>query len=449
MREQDTVSIKPNETTSDGDILGASAGKHWTKKEKLKWMTSLFIGTATLYAARTIMPVCIVSVSQEMGWDKTESGSVLSGFFWGYTMTQFLGGYLSDRIGGDIVLPIAACLWSLIIFWTPQLVYMSTGHHTSLYIMVMSRVALGVCQGFHYPGMTSLISRKVSEQERSFTYSVISSGSMFGTLLVGCIGSLLMEFYGWPLPFYFIGLFGLIWMLYMRYILIPQQAKSLLIVSLNEAQLLESKQIKAEVKPSVPWVTLFTKSAFWSLLIGHYCENNAFYILLSWMPTYFHENFPTAKSWIFNVVPWLVTIPSTIGSGWLADHMIAKGYSVTFVRKTMQTVTFLGTAFFLFLISYVKSYEACLACMALAVACCGFHHSGISVNPQDIAPKHAGSVFGLMNMAGAIPGFIGVYIAGHVLEVTKSWNAVFGQTALVNVFGWIVYTTFGTGKKVV
>lgn len=36
-------------------------------------------------------------------------------------------------------------------------------------------------------------------------------------------------------------------------------------------------------------------------------------------------------------------------------------------------------------------------CMAMAIACCGFHHSGISVNPQDIAPKHAGSVFGKLN----------------------------------------------------
>ncbi|ESO96227.1 hypothetical protein LOTGIDRAFT_176626, partial [Lottia gigantea] len=67
--------------------------------------------------------------------------------------------------------------------------------------------------------------------------------------------------------------------------------------------------------------------------------------------------------------------------------------------------------------------------MAIAISCCGFHNSGILVNPQDIAPKHAGSVFGIMNMAGAIPGFVGVYIAGHILEATKSWSAVFNQTA--------------------
>ena len=54
-----------------------------------------------------------------------------------------------------------------------------------------------------------------------------------------------------------------------------------------------------------------------------------------------------------------------------------------------------------------------------------------------------------MNTAGAIPGFVGVYIAGHILEVTKSWTTVFNQTAVICVIGWIVFMLFGTGKKVI
>ena len=35
----------------------------------------MMCGTAILYAARTIMPVCIVEVADTMKWDKTESVS--------------------------------------------------------------------------------------------------------------------------------------------------------------------------------------------------------------------------------------------------------------------------------------------------------------------------------------------------------------------------------------
>lgn len=62
-------------------------------------------------------------------------------------MTQFLGGYLSDRVGGDVVLPIAACCWSLVTFWTPQLVYISDDKLLTLRIIIFSRVLLGVFQG--------------------------------------------------------------------------------------------------------------------------------------------------------------------------------------------------------------------------------------------------------------------------------------------------------------
>lgn len=46
-------------------------------------------------------------------------------------------------------------------------------------------------------------------------------------------------------------------------------------------------------------------------------------------------------------------------------------------------------------------------------------------------------------------GFVGVYMAGHILEATKSWSAVFNQTAGVCMFGWLVYMIFGTGKQIV
>ena len=54
----------------------------------------------------------------------------------------------------------------------------------------------------------------------------------------------------------------------------------------------------------------------------------------------------------------------------------------------------MGTAAGLVSMSHVKTFTGALLSMAMAVACCSLHHSGILINPQDIAPKHAGSVFG-------------------------------------------------------
>ena len=76
-----------------------------------------------------------------------DQGAVLSAFFWGYTMTQVLGGYLSDKIGGDVVLVTAAVFWSLLTFWTPQIIQLVPDSGTALGIVVMSRILVGCCQG--------------------------------------------------------------------------------------------------------------------------------------------------------------------------------------------------------------------------------------------------------------------------------------------------------------
>ncbi|CAC5387812.1 solute carrier family 17 member 9-like isoform X2 [Mytilus californianus] len=421
-------------------------GKFWTRSERKQWAFGLFLGCTVLYSCRTVTPLCVAVMAKEFDWDKTQSGSILGCFFWGYTMTQFLGGYLSDKVGGDVVVPIAACFWSILTFWTPQFAYLSTDKYVTLHILVLSRVLLGMFQGFHYPSVSSIISRKVSEHERSLTYSFICSGSHLGTLISGSIGSILLERYGWQSVFYFVGVCSILWMLGMRYILIAKHRKKYLPFIMAEN--LADKPIKKD-KEKVPWLTLFVKPAFWGLLVGHFSHANSFFILLSWAPTYFHENYPNAKGWVFNVVPWIVSMFSSVFSGWLADHLLEKGYTVTFVRKFIETISLGGTAVGLISLSYMTTFGGALFCMAIAVACCGFHNSGILVNPQDIAPKHAGSVFGIMNMAGAIPGFVGVYMAGHILEATKSWAAVFNQTAGVCIFGCIVYLLFGTGKRII
>ena len=45
-------------------------------------------------------------------------------------------------------------------------------------------------------------------------------------------------------------------------------------------------------------------------------------------------------------------------------------------------------------------------------------------------------------------GFVGVYLAGYILEVTNSWAAVFNITALINLFGITIFTLFGSAKPV-
>ena len=71
----------------------------------------------------------------------------MGSFYWGYALTQILGGYLGDRYGGDVIMVTAAVAWGLLGFWTPVLPYFTSSSEEILVVMVIARVIMGAFQG--------------------------------------------------------------------------------------------------------------------------------------------------------------------------------------------------------------------------------------------------------------------------------------------------------------
>lgn len=449
------ISVNDNliQISKSSSMEDANLNKKWSKDEKRIWIISLFFGAMMLYAVRTVMSLCVLEISKENKYDKTKMATLLSSFFYGYPLTQIPGGYFSDKIGGDIMIAVTAVCWGVLTFLLPFATYLTSDSNSILLIIVVLRCITGGFQGFHYPGTSSLVSKKISETERAFTFSFITSGQHLGTLFCGIVGSIILEKFGWQATFHLIGILSLVWVWFFYRYVVKIYKKRIHSLSnkndFNTDVVISSATAPVSSSVGVPWLELLSKPAFWSLICAHVCQNNAYYILLTWLPTYFQENFPGSRGWIFNVVPWLISVPSTIFAGWFSDFLISRRKSVTFVRKLTAGISLCGTGFFLFIIAYIENYSTALFVMACTVACCGFHNAGIMVNPQDLAPKHAGSVFGFMNTVGALPGFIGVSFAGYILESTKSWPLVFKQTSAFCFFGYAVYFVFGTGKKII
>nr|XP_023482665.1 solute carrier family 17 member 9 isoform X1 [Equus caballus] len=467
--------------------LEAAAGL-WSRRacrpECQAWTGALLLGTCLLYCARVSMPVCSVSMSQDFGWNKKEAGIVLSSFFWGYCLTQIVGGHLGDRIGGEKVILLSASAWGFITAATPMLAHLGSTH---LVFMTFSRILTGLLQGVYFPALTSLLSQKVRESERGFTYSTVGAGSQFGTLVTGAVGSLLLDWYGWQSVFYFSGGLTLLWVCYVyRYLLSEQD----LILALGVlAQGLPMSQ-----HTKVPWRQLFRKPSVWAVIFSQLSSACSFFILLSWLPTFFKETFPSSKvgwppgsscrGWIFNVVPWLVAIPASLFSGFLSDHLISQGYRTITVRKFMQVMGLGLSSIFALCLGHTSSFCKSVVFASASIGLQTFNHSGISVNIQDLAPSCAGFLFGVANTAGALAaptpasppgttplashpgtaletachsaprspllsaGVVGVCLGGYLIETTGSWTSVFNLVAAISSLGLCTFLVFGQAKRV-
>ncbi|XP_075958797.1 voltage-gated purine nucleotide uniporter SLC17A9-like [Anarhichas minor] len=409
----------------------------WPRPLARKWILMLFIGSCLLYCSRMAMPICAVSMATSFHWSKIDSGLVLGGFFWGYCFTQILGGHASDKVGGERVLFISSVMWALITAGTPLLAHL--GSHTFA-LMTLARFLMGVLQGVFFPSLASLCSQRVVEEERGFLMSTMSSGSNLGILLAGGLGSLMLDRYGWESMFYSIGFLSGLWAL---------------IFWLCSIKGLEVAPKQMETSNDTQWslsrtrlLSLFKKPPVCAMMFTHMCASSTSYTLLSWLPTYFKESFPDAMESVYNVIPWLVAIPSALAGGYISGALIDQGYSVGSVRKIMQFFAMGVSSVFIMLLSGAVPFTSAVIFVSTAIGLSTFGSSGVSVNVQDLCPSCAGAIYGFMNMLGAFMGLVLVFVSGYLIEVTLSWTTVFSLLTLVNVTGLGIFLIFGEGRRV-
>uniref|UniRef100_A0A3B4EY18 Voltage-gated purine nucleotide uniporter SLC17A9 n=1 Tax=Pundamilia nyererei TaxID=303518 RepID=A0A3B4EY18_9CICH len=385
------------------------------------WTVVLLLGTCLLYCARVAMPICAVSMAEQFGWSKRESGMVLGSFFWGYCFTQVFGGYVSD-VGGEKVLLLSAAAWGSMTAFTPILAHFCSQPILS---MTLARFLMGLLQ-VHYPSLASLCSQKVVESERGFLMSTVGSGSYL-TLVIGGAGSLMLDLYGWQSVFYVSGLLSVLWAYCMwKYLLKGEPIITLESLGSSGAQ---SKLTKRH------WLRLLKQPAVSAVIVTHLCTASTFFTLLSWLPTFFKDTFPDAKGWVFNVIPWLVAIPSSLFSGCLSDHLISQ-FDTASVRKLMQFFSMGVSSVFTLLLCGTTTFPWAVAFVSATMGLTTFSH-GVSVNVQDLAPSCAGALFVLM-----------VYFSGYLIEATGSWASVFALITTVNLLGLCTFLAFAEARRV-
>jgi ACS family sodium-dependent inorganic phosphate cotransporter len=70
----------------------------------------------------------------------------------------------------------------------------------------------------------------------------------------------------------------------------------------------------------------------------------------------------------------------------------------------------------------------------------------VSVSQLDIAPKHAGTIFGLGNTFATVAGLLSVKLTGELLAATGSWPLVFTITSAHYLVGAVIWFVWVGGE---
>lgn len=381
-------------------------------------------------------------MAKQFGWTDTQRGLVLSSFFAGYIVTQLLGGTLAAKLGGKIVLGAGVLWWSLFTFLTPLSAV------TSFPILIATRIAMGIGEGVSFPATYNLLGRWVLPRERTRAAAFNLSGIPLGTLVAVTLTPFIAVTFGWPVIFYLFGAAGFIWFLFWWPLAgdrpIPPFDQNLIDRSI------EGKNGSIDDEKRVPWRRILSRVSVWAIIISHFCNNWGLYVLLSWLPSYFSSQLGVnLKSvWVYVAPPWIASFLVSNLAGWLGDWMIAHGRSVIFTRKSMQTIGFVGPALALIGLATIDDAMTAVVLLTLALGLGAFSFAGFATNHLDISPQHAGAIFGISNTAATIPGIVGVFLTGYLVDQTGNYASAFYLTAGVYLFGLVIYLLFGSARKI-
>ncbi|XP_045794427.1 ascorbate transporter, chloroplastic-like [Trifolium pratense] len=429
------------EVLSEGN--GAPLSPWWKQLPK-RWLIVLLCFTAFLLCNmdRVNMSIAILPMSQEFNWNSATVGLIQSSFFWGYLLTQILGGIWADKLGGKVVLGFGVVWWSMATILTPIAARIGLP-----YLLVM-RAFMGIGEGVAMPAMNNILSKWIPVSERSRSLSLVYSGMYLGSVVGLAFSPFLIQNLGWPSVFYSFGSLGSIWFAFWLRKAYSSPKDDPDLRPEEKRLILDGGVSKAPVS-DIPWKLILSKAPVWALIISHFCHNWGTFILLTWMPTYYNQvlKFNLTESGLLCVLPWLtMAIFANIG-GWIADSLVSKGVSITAVRKIMQSIGFLGPAFFLTQLSHVKTPAMAVLCMACSQGSDAFSQSGLYSNHQDIGPRYAGILLGLSNTAGVLAGVFGTAATGYILQ-RGSWNDVFKVSVALYIIGTLVWNIFSTGEKI-
>ncbi|KAM9605871.1 sodium-dependent phosphate transport protein 3-like isoform 2-T3 [Morphnus guianensis] len=408
-------------------------------------------------------------------WSAETQGIVLSSFFYGYGLTQALGGYCSGLLGGKPVLGSGLLLSSVLTLLVPQAAELGVSFLMGL------QALLGLAEGVIFPAQYTLWAKWAPPLERSRLMNIADAGCTFGTFFALLVAGIICQTLGWPFVFYIFGGVGCVWCL-CWFLLVYEDPAHHPWISAREQEyivsLLAHQQVERPEKAwtacagdvrqerrhwlmfysfqgsshghSLPLVAMAKSLPLWAITIACFCTDWLFYMLLTSMPTFMSNvlHFDLRENGLLSSLPYVGNGLGHILAGLLADFLLARRVLGTAaVRKLFSALGMLLPAIFLVAVPYIGcSSTVVVVLLTLALTIISMTGAGININHIDIAPRYAGFLLGVTNTFGIVAGIIAPTAVGLLVsqDLQTGWRNAFFVSAALNLFGLIFYIAFGS-----
>ena len=381
----------------------------------------LCLASTLAYVQRNCVSVAESTIRGELELTKEQMGWILSGFFWSYASFQVPAGWLGDRWGSRLTLPLYSSVWSgttalsalagtFVTVWLVQVFNLGSPVWFAWLWLLAFRLTAGVAQAGLFPCAAVILSRWGPSTWLGTGGGLLGSSMQVGAILAAFLtGVLLEKGLSWQTVFLLYALPGGLWSIFFyRWFRdspgdhAKVNAEELALIADPREGQEEVKEEKAPTSSRTPWLKLATSPPMWCICGQQFCRAAGYIFFASWFPTFLQESrgVSLAESGILTAIPLLAVLIGSPLGGIISDRIYSATGSADIARRGMAVVCMIAATLLMVAACLIRNPHGAVIMMAAGAFCLALAGPLVYSVTIEMGGRSVATAFGIMNMSG-------------------------------------------------
>jgi len=368
-----------------------------TPKGAWKITFLLFLFMLVNFADKIVVGLAGVPIKTELGLSQEQFGLLGSSFFFLFSISAIVVGFIVNRVDARWVLLVLATVWALAQF--PML------GTVSLTTLMICRVILGAGEGPAFSVAAHAVYKWFPDEKRTFPTAILSQGSAFGVILAVPALNWVIVNHSWHYAFGALGVVGLMWVV------------AWLIMG-KEGPLVQSVAM-AEADPRIPYSRLLTSRTFIGCCAATFGAYWALSLGLTWFTPFIVEGlgFSQIDAGFISVLPWLFGATVVLLTGWISQVMMARGSTTRIARGVLGSAPLIVGGLILATIPHIDGAGPRIAVLVVGSGLCGSIYVVCPPMLGEFTPvSQRGAVIAIYGAIYTLAGVMAPGVMGKVLQ---------------------------------
>jgi MFS family permease len=368
-----------------------------TPKGAWKITFLLFLFMLVNFADKIVVGLAGVPIMTELKLEPEQFGLLGSSFFFLFSISAIVVGFIVNRIETRWVLLALATIWAL-----AQFPMVGTVSFTTLLIC---RVILGAGEGPAFSVAAHAIYKWFPDEKRTLPTAILSQGSAFGVIVAVPALNWVIVNHSWHYGFGALGIVGLMWV-------------AAWLVMGKEGPLVQSAAMaKADVR--IPYLQLLTSRTFIGCCAATFGAYWALSLGLTWFTPFIVNGlgFSQQQAGFVSILPWVFGATVVMLTGWISQVMMARGFSTRIARGVLGSVPLVVGGLILAGMPHVTGAGLQIALLVVGSGLCGSIYVVCPPMLSEFTPvSQRGAVISIYGAIYTLAGILAPSVMGSVIQ---------------------------------